>query len=501
MTTSRDLIEQLKAKRGLPTPPGVALRMLDLIRDGSGSAGDIAEILGSDPVLTSRVLNFANSPLFGSTGTVSSLSRAVALLGMRRVAVLALSYCFVDACKDTACESFDRDLFWQESIARAVMARETVKQLNRAESEEAFVAGLVSDMGRLLMATGLPEEYEQVLAASNSQTSHQMMNQLELEKLGQTSEDLGVSLLREWNFPADFVDNVIEAQRIRDGEAPSSEELIPRGLAIAHMASQTIVLPPNALSIDLLDRIIDLVGMCLGLDQDGWEECFATCVEEWKMQCAVLDVTSHDVKSFGEIETDAREQLAMLSIAAVAESEEMFTRATTDTLTGIPNRAAMNDRLNLEVERFRRDGGDLLFLIADVDHFKQFNDTHGHLLGDKVLHHVAQTMNENTRRVDMIARYGGEEFGVIAYGCSRAHAYTMADRLRKVLSETPLEYEGQTLDVTISIGGAFARMAGCAEAIINDLISRADAQLYAAKQAGRNRTLIDPADVSSEAPA
>ncbi|MCA9174482.1 MAG: GGDEF domain-containing protein [Planctomycetales bacterium] len=493
MHTPKEIIERLRSRRELPTPPGVALQLLELLRNPNTSAADVANTLGCDPVLTSRILTYANSPLVGSSA-VASLSRGVALLGMRRVAVLALSYCFVDSKQGKKCPAFNCEQFWQESIARAVICRRAAQLVAPHESEEAFVEGLVSNMGGLLLAAALPTEYDALLQESKNRIDR---TELEREQLGVTADELGLALLKEWHFPGPFIDDVRESLLIRDGQNPATERMLPRCLSIAHLAAEAMVRPTDTLDMSLLDRTVDQVGRCLGLDHEAWEVTFDACIREWKTQCEVLDISSHEVKSFVDIENEVRNQLAMLSIAAVTESEQMFRRATTDALTGIHNRSSFDDRLDLEVERFRRNGGDLLLLIVDVDHFKSFNDTYGHLVGDKVLCGVASTLENNVRRVDLACRYGGEEFAIIAPQCNRSNAAMIAERIREAIEHTQLEHEGETLKVTASIGGAYARSVGCVESIVADLISRADAQLYRAKREGRNRTLVDAADLPS----
>lgn len=155
----------------------------------------------------------------------------------------------------------------------------------------------------------------------------------------------------------------------------------------------------------------------------------------------------------------------------------------TDPLTGVLNRRGFDLRLNEEFERARRYQAPLSLLLIDVDHFKEFNDTFGHVAGDETLRIVTQALCEGVRKHDIIARYGGEEFAVILPATGSDGAYVLAERLRRLVQQAawPLR------PVTISVGGA-----GLTDEMMSvcDLIERADQALYAAKQGGRNMCVV-----------
>ncbi|MCA9751324.1 MAG: GGDEF domain-containing protein [Gemmatimonadetes bacterium] len=161
-----------------------------------------------------------------------------------------------------------------------------------------------------------------------------------------------------------------------------------------------------------------------------------------------------------------------------------------DRLTGLYNRAYFDDQIEREIERANRMGTSVALLMADVDHFKRINDTHGHQIGDQALAHVAAIVRSNIRQIDVAARYGGEEFAILLPSITRARASRTAERLRRVVADTPF---GETIPalggqrVSISVG--FALYPDDA-ATAKQLIERADrVALYAAKNNGRNRVV------------
>ena len=157
--------------------------------------------------------------------------------------------------------------------------------------------------------------------------------------------------------------------------------------------------------------------------------------------------------------------------------------ALTDELTQLPNRRALAQRFLQEMQRARRHHKAIAFMMIDLDHFKQVNDTYGHLNGDAVLHELAQILEHSARESDVCARFGGEEFGLILHETTEAGARTLAERIRsKVAAAT---FPGG-LKLTISIGVA----ATDEPALFTTLMERADQALYAAKQGGRNQVRV-----------
>jgi len=162
-----------------------------------------------------------------------------------------------------------------------------------------------------------------------------------------------------------------------------------------------------------------------------------------------------------------------------------------DPLTGTANRRELMRVLEGELDRVARSGDAALLLMVDIDHFKAVNDTYGHNVGDQALQHVAQLLQACVRPMDTLARYGGEEFAIVLPACQPAYGKNVADRIRQIVASQPFYASpGQTLPLTVSIGGAYALQWIRST---NELwIERADLQLYQAKNLGRNRVCIEP---------
>jgi diguanylate cyclase (GGDEF)-like protein len=176
------------------------------------------------------------------------------------------------------------------------------------------------------------------------------------------------------------------------------------------------------------------------------------------------------------------------SIENVMLHERAEHQAATDALTGLANRRQFEERLLAEVDRTRRFPAPLGLMMLDIDHFKQVNDRFGHQAGDDVLRAVAGAVSDCARDVDVAARYGGEEMAVLLPGADVAGALAAAERVRKAVEALDtgiLDAEGEPVRVTVSLGVASL---GEGPTDGDDLVAQADAALYRAKHAGRNRS-------------
>jgi diguanylate cyclase (GGDEF)-like protein len=163
--------------------------------------------------------------------------------------------------------------------------------------------------------------------------------------------------------------------------------------------------------------------------------------------------------------------------------------ATTDALTGLPNRRRFDDHLNAEWKRSSRKGATLALVAIDVDYFKKYNDRFGHPAGDECLRKVAQAIKQTLRSGELAARVGGEEFALLLPNSSVEAATRIAERVRQCVEELRLEHPlNPAKVVTISLGVATGLPAECPQ--IGSLAKAADDALYLAKEAGRNRAYV-----------
>jgi two-component system, cell cycle response regulator len=206
---------------------------------------------------------------------------------------------------------------------------------------------------------------------------------------------------------------------------------------------------------------------------------------------AGLDAGADDyvIKPFDPAELKVRlrtgKRILYLQEQLIAAREALREQATHDSLTGVWNRGAAIDLLTSELTRQKRHGGSIGIVMVDLDRFKQINDRHGHLVGDKVLCAAAQTMRNTARPYDCVGRFGGEEFLLILPGCDSINAISHAERIRVAIEQTAIDGPDGAVPVTASLGVTVAEADSDCEAI--ELLRFADTALYRAKESGRNR--------------
>jgi diguanylate cyclase len=159
-----------------------------------------------------------------------------------------------------------------------------------------------------------------------------------------------------------------------------------------------------------------------------------------------------------------------------------------DSLTGIHNRRAYEQRIHEEFARYSRYGMTYSLVLFDVDHFKKLNDQYGHRAGDKCLKEIINRVKSCTRNTDFIARYGGEEFVIVLTGTNKEGAYVVAEKVRAVIERTRFCFQDKTLPVTISLGVAEISPS---DRDVDSVFARADNAMYRAKGEGRNRVCVD----------
>lgn len=207
------------------------------------------------------------------------------------------------------------------------------------------------------------------------------------------------------------------------------------------------------------------------------------------------------VKPFDQHELEVRlragRRIVELQNALLAAQDQLRDQATKDFLTGCWNRAALYEILDRERRRAQRERRPLGLLMIDLDHFKEVNDTYGHVAGDEVLREAVRRMLGSLRPYDALGRYGGEEFLAVLPGCEAETMLASGERLRRVVGDEPFPWGQSAIHLTASVG--VISIPPDSTSSLESLINSADEALYAAKRRGRNRVRcgsLDPAFVN-----
>jgi diguanylate cyclase (GGDEF)-like protein len=493
----------------LPSLPTVAVRLLELSRDTDTLIRDVVDIIKSDPALSAKILKAANSTYFGVRCEVKSLERAVPLLGTTVTTSLALSFSLVDATMQRGPLAEHYRQYWKQSLVHATAAESLAVCIAPAMAPEFFLGGLLQDIGRLAMLKTIPQEYTAVLNTADREGA--ALIDVESSHLGFDHAYIGGQLLEHWKLPPELIEAVRHHHEEVDalwGYRESADFSLYAASALAASVGEYFCTARKGYALDRSRRITE---RCFQFDESRLEAFLQEVAERIGQLAELFNVDVTDLGDPAEIMTQANEQLAQLALREhvastqatlkhqVVEQQrkelevrnrELEQQALHDPLTQLYNRRPFEEALQREVHRCLRTATPLGVLFLDIDHFKSINDTHGHAIGDAVLRHVADVLRKSVRASDVLARYGGEEFVILVNQPTERGFEKLAERIRQQVQETQFSHGNKTVPVTVSIGGALS-IPGREDHLIGEvLLSTADACLYEAKRAGRNRAIV-----------
>lgn len=199
--STHEVFLKLSANQKLPTPSGVALRLMQVCHSNNLNLKDIANIIKTDPALSAELLKYANLSLTEYATPILSIDKATIKLGIQAITNLALSFSILTQNKKGKCPSFHYDLFWSKSLARAIACKQLAAFITEIDGDEVFSCGLLAQIGKLAFANMFPREYDTILAR---QASKHLIKQQESTQFGIHSAELACKLFLEWGLPQKF---------------------------------------------------------------------------------------------------------------------------------------------------------------------------------------------------------------------------------------------------------------------------------------------------------
>jgi diguanylate cyclase (GGDEF)-like protein len=481
------LIEQLKRAAKLPSPPGTALQILRLAQQEDVSVSEVAEALSSDPALLVRILKYANSALLGMPREITTVREAVVLLGMRSVLMMALSFSLVSARDRRACPEFDFSCFWSRSLAHGVAARHLAGMGSEVFPEEAFTAGLLASIGKLVFAVALPVEYAEILRRAGGLTSDTAL--LEQQRFGMNYIRAGAELIGEWGIPG-RLSNAVRYQANPKDAVPSSDSMKLATVVCEARPYVDLICGPRpaedpeaqTAAWEALSDIPELRRL----------EILKAMQEEYRELAGILSLRYASEREIDHIQTTAGEVLNQLSLAAQLrndaverEKKDLQDQAWRDGLTGLATRGAFDHELENRWREAMNTRRPLGLVLLDIDHFKKFNERFGHRTGDTVLRDIAKCITPVCRSVDFVARYAGEEFAIILPNADRLIAASICVSIRRAVEERLAHFQEVGQPVTISLGAVLLPQPSPQHTPAM-LLEAAQQQLYRSKDKGCN---------------
>lgn len=476
----------------------VSAAAVQIVREASREGASIAELSRlalTDPAFAVRVLSLVNSPALGRNRSISDVSQAAALLGVRGLQTVGLSLVLTDLIPMGP----DGELLLVQSLRRGLAARLLASELAVTDPDSHFTTGLLLEVGMLEHAAAsrdtafdiarLPAEhrvlYEQVRGLLPHPQSgadlcrRLMLSEACIESIAHHHDPeppKGAAARIAWL--SERIAGVFESGAI----APAREALARHAAAVG--------VGPDRVEF-ILDQLPSLVAAAasafdrsiprqpdLNQLRDDANARLVQMNRDYEETVATLRRVLTEREQLSKQLADANRALADANRA-------LSELAITDPLTQLPNRRALQEALDRDLARSARDQLPISFAVLDIDHFKKFNDRHGHLAGDEVLRGVARVLMAAVRKGDLVARFGGEEFCVVLPQADEVGAMLVARRFRMAIERCVVNHQGTSLQVTVSIGIATVPAKGPRETTLQ-LFERADRALYQAKAQGRN---------------
>lgn len=484
----------------LPSPPPIVMEIAKRAEADDVTIPELAGLIGKDAPLAAKLVRMSNSSMFNLGREITSIDRALMLLGLKTVKMLAISLSLRTLMPGGTSELNDGSATRRRSLVSAVVGRHLMEKVEPELADEAFLAGLLSNIGLIAIADRRPDHYDALFVETAWPSAARQH-----EVLGFPVDVLSAELLDRWGMHGSFG---LAIANCGSHEPTIVDDARANTLAVvlrAARAAEELLCGVENDAGTAIGRLFALAERDLDLNRDEVEQVL---LETEPVIAETAELLSFDLPPGSDHAMLVATAMASLQTFTVdmaaaanqnqrqneelrAENQQLAETSRTDALTGLMNRGAFDEEMARQIAARQRQAFDdqLGLLVLDLDKFKSVNDTYGHASGDAVLRSVAHVLAQQVRTDEVVARFGGEEFVVILPHANADSLFLAGERLRRAIEATIIGIPSGTLQVTASFGGALlvdphARNAS------EDTFHRADEALYTSKQTGRNRVTI-----------
>jgi two-component system, cell cycle response regulator len=507
LDSKEDLLEIVLKSDSLPSLPMVASKLVSLTSREDTTLSDVADLISQDIAMSSKILKVANSAFYSFPQQISSIPQAVSMLGTNVVQSLVLSFSFLSMNTISNDSKFDFDEFLKRSLTSASVSKLMMGKLSDVDTQEVFLAGLLQNLGELILACTLHDEYEKVVDGMESEGRDQRA--AERAVFGTDHCYIGYEVAKQWNFPTTIVAPILHHHD--PSSYANNDEQIQKYIEIIYLSNVFLNIHDAEDPAQYHGQFITEAKQLLGLSGNEIEDILQDAHTKVDEAAANFGLDMAETRPVQEVLQEANIRLSLLNLDYEQINKELIKTkmeletlanelqeknallkqlAEIDGLTQIYNNRYFQEALDKEMSRTRRREYNLSLVLLDIDHFKRFNDNYGHLAGDFVLTEFAGVLTRNLREYDTLARYGGEEFVVILPETCIEDAQTVAEKLRTAIEKTPFRNGSETYSVTASFGVSVFAPDDPTAPDKTELIRRADEALYDGKKAGRNQVAV-----------
>ena len=501
-----DVLKTLLQSDELPTLPTVASQLITLTSREDTTLADIGNLVAQDISISAKILKVSNSAFYSFPQQIGSIKQAVSILGMNAVRSLVLSFSFLTIKGGKQESRFDFKRFWERSLASAVASKLILENVKGADTEQIFISGLLQNLGELILAKIFPEQYDKVIGRVED-NQHDLLVAEEAE-FGINHTLVGTEIAKSWGFPDILIKPILHHHDPSGytGKNPAIQTTVRATYLSDLLVNILFSVKPEKYHQQFRSEATKL----LRLTPEEIEKILEQVHIKFKEAGTYFNLKIKSTRSVQEILQEANIKLSLINLdydqmnkqlilakihlenltkELENKNEILDNLANLDGLTGAFNHRYFQNSIDQEISRCMRNGSTISLLLLDIDHFKKFNDTYGHQVGDFVLTEFSTTLQDNIRKYDILARYGGEEFIIILPETSVDEAMNVAEKLRTAIETADFDDNRESYNVTASFGVSCATPATQDDFNKNTFINQADQALYEAKQKGRNKVV------------
>ncbi len=502
---SQSIYEWIESGKNLPVLSGTIAELMNLTQSDDSSISQIADVIKRDVGLSAAIMRITNSSAFGLLRKITSIDQAVLLLGFTAVRNVALAVGIVDLFSPS--ESSFLSKIWQRSILSGIAARELCSLSGNKNHEDAFTSGLLYDIGLIAFYAFDKELAYQLIERMESDGRLSLAEEREL--LGIDHIEVGGLLAEKWGLPDNIRLSILNHHNepTRDPFNSNDTDVSP----IYYLSSLVGDIFYLGKKSDNIKDFMDKSHFLMGVEADKAEELLHDIHPQLVEIASYFQINVGSENKYEEIVRQANEEILNIAISNEAtkyhltqafnrekklaeeldkKNQDLKAIARKDALTGLYNRKFLDEILEKEWYRSKRNNSPLSMAMADIDDFKKINDTYGHKAGDIVLIKIAEAFMNRLRKNDYVARYGGEEFAFIFPETDIGDASKITEILNRVVRDLDTSFNGNNrIDLSISCGVSTAYPAKEGDSV-DDLMKRSDDALYDAKRSGKNKVMI-----------
>ena len=413
----------------LPSIPRVMTKIVELARSGDVDIQSLAKLIASDPALTAKTLQFANSPMYANEQKIETLRRAIVLLGLDTTVNLALSFSLTSSLKEQTQSGLHYPLLWRRSLLAAAAARELGRSLKERALEELFLAGLLQDIGMIAIDRLHPDFYTDL---RSDQVFHERVREYEIERMGGDHAEAGAWLSKHWGLAARTTLAIATSHRPNTFAQTDVDGQFVRCVCLSGIAADYLILGEPA---DARKQLYLKAQRVLGLNPGKVDDLITFLHEQIPEMESLFDVKLTESASQSDLLEQANETLAELNLQNLKRSRGQAKKAPKidhekrhDPVTGVFSREFMNGFLADSFNLAARAGRVLSVLLIEIKNIKTLRKVLGDQ-SDTFLAAQAKELQSKLRAGDMICRYNDNTFLVLLHDTLEEDAQVIGQRL------------------------------------------------------------------------